>query len=229
MQSSKIRVVIVEPEYPENLGMIARACKNFACTDLYLVNPKTNRESMQAVSRAVHAQDVLAKAKITSTLSSALKGIDYSIAATARLSKNDKFFRKALSLEDAGKQLAGTGKAIALVFGRESSGLTNEEVQECDLVLTIPTSHTYRSLNISHAVALCLYEFYERREKRQLRPASKALRTALMNKIQKIIDNSEHIDNKQGVGESVKGIIMRAPVTEKEVRALFSLFQERHT
>ena len=225
MALAKLRVVLVELEYPENLGLIARAVKNFGCIDLYLVNPKPDRNSVPAKSRALHAQDVLKKAKIVKTLASALKGVDFSIGTTARLSKDNKFFRKAQTLKQASEQFANSGKKIALVFGKESAGLTNEEIEQCDSVITIPTSRLYRSLNISHAVCICMYQFYNERAKTIFRVGEKKTRKALLEKAWNKIQKNEDIDNKQGVMEAVKALVLRVPVTEKELRALFMLFQ----
>ncbi|MEM3833660.1 MAG: RNA methyltransferase [Thermoprotei archaeon] len=150
-----IRVVVVEPIYEFNLGMIARAMKNFGFSDLYLVNPRSLGE--EARKYASHAVDVLENAKIVKTLSDAIKDTDLSIATTGVIGGDYNVLRIAVPIQGLSNLINYYGN-VALVFGREDHGLSNEEIALCDMVTTIPSSEEYPVMNLSHAVAVILYE-----------------------------------------------------------------------
>jgi len=155
-------VVLVEPKHSGNVGAVARAMMNFDCERLILVRPCELDDVCYA--RAMHAGSVLDHAKIVSSFSDALSGLDYCVATSAVESSNEKrHLRNAVSLEDfTGKSGEGKGK-IGLIFGREDDGLHNEEIAQCDLLLKIPTSDLYSSLNLSHSVCVVLYALYAKR------------------------------------------------------------------
>jgi TrmH family RNA methyltransferase len=157
----KVRVVLVEPEYEANIGYIARVMKNFGLTDLYIVKPKAALSS-KALIFAAHAKDVIKNAVIVNSIQEAVEGVEVIIGTTAKPAKSSRnILRVAVNPEDAASKInALTGKA-ALLFGRESSGLSNEELSLCDLILFIPASEEYSTLNVSHAAAIVFYEIYK--------------------------------------------------------------------
>jgi TrmH family RNA methyltransferase len=155
-----LSVVLVEPESPGNVGFVARVMANFGVSDLRIVNADPRFDD-QAQMFAVRAKDILERAVILPDLKSALEDTDVSWAATARHGGNLSVTRATLPLTELPDPLSLDGR-IALVFGRESAGLTNEEVLECDLAFTIPSSKEYPSLNLSHAVAVTLYDIFRR-------------------------------------------------------------------
>ncbi|URA11092.1 RNA methyltransferase [Thermospira aquatica] len=158
-----ISIVLVEPEGDMNIGMIARSMMNMDVENLVLVSPRTNHLSENARAFAVHAVPILEKASVVFSLDEALRGCDVSLAVTRRIGQwrqQDVFlphWREVMS--------PYAGKKIALVFGREKSGLTNDEISRCDLVLTIPSSDVFPSLNLAQAVMTVLYEIYRTRWK----------------------------------------------------------------
>jgi len=220
----KIVVVLVEPEYEENLGLITRAMKNFGINDLALVNPKVNHLSDRTRSRSVHAQDILEKAKVFKRLEDALKIADYSAATSAKITKSNTMFRNALTLQEFEKKFTNSDATVALVLGRESSGLHNEEIQLCDFLVHIPTSREYRTLNVSHAAVVLFSQVYFAKKKIQFKTASKLTKKILLKKFQKMVGKRTNIDNKKAVIDSFKGLINRSLITEKEARALLSAF-----
>jgi tRNA/rRNA methyltransferase len=154
----EIRVVLVEPEHEGNIGLIARAMKNFGYSDLWLVNPKAEL-GFQARALASHAKDLLVRAKATSNLEDAFRSCNYVVATTAIVGRSpSNLGRRSLDLREFASKTASTKGRAALLFGRESKGLTNDEIMKCDLVVTIPTSRSYRTLNVAMAVAVTLYE-----------------------------------------------------------------------
>lgn len=157
----EVRVVLVEPEYEINIGYIARVMKNFGLTELYIVNPKTALSS-EALIFAAHAKDIVKNAVTVNSIQEAVKGVEVIIGTTAKPAESPRnILRISMKPEDvAGKIKALTGKA-ALLFGRESSGLSNEELSLCDLILSIPADKNYPTLNVSHAAAIVFYELYK--------------------------------------------------------------------
>jgi len=161
----EMRVVLVEPEHDGNVGLIARSMKNFGFSDLWLVNPKA-KLGPEARALASHAQDLLAKARVVPSLEDVVKDCDYTIATTAVIGGSpSNICRKPLTLKEFAQRVVKMKTRAAILFGRESSGLTNMEIAGCDLVVTIPTNSDYGTLNIATAVSVTLYELQEARRK----------------------------------------------------------------
>ncbi|MBS7658698.1 MAG: RNA methyltransferase [Candidatus Bathyarchaeia archaeon] len=158
---AEFRVVLVEPEYEANIGYIARVMKNFGLNELYLVKPRVNLGS-KALIFSAHAQDIVNKAVIVNSIQEAIKGVDIVVGTTAKPAKSERnILRLVVKPEEAAMKINTLNSKVALLFGRESSGLTNEELSLCDLVLFIPASEEYPTLNVSHAAAIVFYEFYK--------------------------------------------------------------------
>ena len=155
-----IRLVIVEPEGEYNVGFIARLARNFLVDELYIVNPKADLNKAKEFS--AKGLEYLEQAKIVSDYDEALKGIDLKIATSSIADVRGDILRKSITPEQAVELSAG--KNVALIFGRESVGLTREEIAKADFLLHIPANPEYPVLNLSHAVAIVLYEFWKKRE-----------------------------------------------------------------
>lgn len=157
----QIRIVLVEPAGPLNVGAIARVMKNFGLRQLVLVNPQCDPLSAEARLLAVHAADLLETAHQVATLSEALTGCQRAVATTGR----DRTTLP-ICLEPPQDCLPwlrspladNTLPAAALIFGREDSGLTNAELNLAQRFVQIPTSEAYASMNLAQAVAVCCYE-----------------------------------------------------------------------
>lgn len=165
-----ITVILVEPENSGNIGAVARVMKNFGFSSLVLVNPKCKIDDA-ALNRAKHAKDVLENAKIVDT--TLLKEFDYLIATTSRIGTDYNIARTPLSPKILSEKLNKLKNCnIGIVFGREGSGLNNEEVLMCDFVVTIPSSAEYGALNLSHAVGIILYELFVTKKQKTITPIS---------------------------------------------------------
>jgi len=158
---SRFRVILVQPEREGNIGSIARAMKNFGLTDLFMVSPRTPI-GHEAYRYATHGKEILENAKIVKTLAGALKGVKHVVGTTAIASTSTRnLLRTAIDPEQLASRLTETGGSAALLFGRESSGLTNTELQQCDLIVTIPASEDYGTLNIATAASIVFYELFK--------------------------------------------------------------------
>lgn len=155
----RLRVILVEPKYQGNVGAVARLCKNFGADELVLVAPPPLGE--EAKKRSMHAWDWLKTAPVFEEFEEALAGVDYLVGTTAKVPPSDKrFLRNPVDAPELPGMLKSRSGTVGLAFGREDFGLLTPELELCDLTVTIPTSDEYRSLNLSHAVGIVLYEFF---------------------------------------------------------------------
>ncbi|RQR62177.1 RNA methyltransferase [Burkholderia sp. Bp9126] len=153
------RFVLVEPSHPGNVGAAARALKTMGFSRLVLVAPRVPhvQSDPEAIAMASGADDVLASAHVVPTLGDALSGVHWSIALTARSREyGPPRLAPRAAAEQACRQV-GTGD-IALVFGNERTGLSNEHVEQCRALAHIPANPAYSSLNLAQAVQVLAYE-----------------------------------------------------------------------
>ncbi len=154
MLPNGVSITLVEPKGPVNVGHIARLSQNFGVEKLYLVKPKMDL-SVAAVY-ASHASGVLDRAVVT-TFERVRKDNELLVATTAvRASKKSNVIRRTVG-PDRLHEILSSAKTSSLVFGRDTTGLTNQEIEMCDLTLTLDVSPTYRVLNVGHAAAIILY------------------------------------------------------------------------
>ncbi len=156
MASFPIRIVLVATSHPGNIGAVARAMKNMDLHELVLVSPKQFPHE-EATARASSAADLLANARVVGSVAEALAGCGLVLATTAR--DRDQYFRVYDVREAARRAVAESAQApVALLFGAERTGLTNDELQYAHALLRIPTSEVYASLNLAMAVQIIGYE-----------------------------------------------------------------------
>jgi tRNA (cytidine32/uridine32-2'-O)-methyltransferase len=158
MNPDNIRIVLVNTTHPGNIGGVARAMKNMGLQRLYLVAPRLFPDE-RAVWRAASATDILDSAVVVPTLSEAIGDCQFVVGSSARAR------RIPWPLLDARQCAVRIAQAssleqVAVLFGQESRGLTNDELQLCNLHLTIPTAEGYSSLNLAMAVQIVAYELH---------------------------------------------------------------------
>ncbi|MDD1663089.1 MAG: RNA methyltransferase, partial [Methanomicrobiales archaeon] len=153
----EIVIVLVEPLHEGNVGFAARVMKNFGFSDLVLVDPCPLGDL--ALACAMHASDVLENAR-NLTLEEVYSEHQLIVAATGEVSKSvcRSMRMPYYSPREIREQIRNVDGKVAILFGRENRGLSNEEVRRCDLICTIPASQAYPILNISHAVGIVCYE-----------------------------------------------------------------------
>ncbi len=149
-----ISLAVVEPTYPVNVGHMARLAKNFGVASLILIDPAFDMD--EALPYASRASDLLRSAEIT-PLKSLVKRFDLLVVTTAIPGGSRNIRRDSASPEYAAKRIHESKGKVCILFGRETTGLTNEEIGLCDMIVSIPTNTSYRTLNISHAAAIILY------------------------------------------------------------------------
>jgi tRNA (cytidine32/uridine32-2'-O)-methyltransferase len=154
-----IRVVMVETTHPGNIGAAARAMKTMGYSNLCLVKPKIYPNA-EATARAAGADDILGSAVVCDSLEEALQGCVTVVASTAR---PRSISHSVFTPREYAPKLSEMLKLgpVALVFGRESSGLSNEELEYCNVILQIPTNPDFSSLNVASAIQILCYEFIQ--------------------------------------------------------------------
>ena len=152
----RIRIVLSHTSHPGNIGAAARAMKTMGLSRLTLVNPKCFPHD-EAIARSAGADDILLDATLYQTLDDALAGCVFAVAVSAR---HRSLGPKPLQAREAAPDILNLalGGDVALVFGNETSGLSNEEVQRCQRTVFIPANPDYTSLNLGAAVQLLCYE-----------------------------------------------------------------------
>ena len=155
---SNLKIILVEPNGPLNVGSVARLCSNFEVEELRIVSPKCDIFSLEAKKMALKGQKYLDHCKIFDNLESAIFDCDLVIASCGRIDvSKDSHFESSRDIFNwifSFKQI----KSLAIVFGRENRGLTNNELLLANKTFNIPTSKKNPSLNLSHAVSIALYE-----------------------------------------------------------------------
>jgi tRNA/rRNA methyltransferase len=226
-----LRVILVEPEYPMNVGAACRVMKNFSYSELFIVNPKCDLKSVDAYRGAKHAKEILENAKIVGSLEEAAKGCGPIIGTTGIKVRNKGTIRGVLPLREFAKRVSNyKNKKPALIFGREGIGLNEEELNQCDLLISIESSPEYPVLNLSHAVAVILYSLSIQETKGKKprwmqgeAPASKEELAALKRMFSQISSKYERKNMRAPV--AFKRVISRAQINEQEAKALLNLFR----
>ena len=153
MSFKNIYFILVRPQLGENIGATARALKNFNLSKLRIVNPRSGWPNQKAIATSVGAKNILQSSKIYKSLDKSIGDLDKIFATTSRIRKVNK---KIISIFDLNKKIKNKQK-IGIIFGPESSGLSNDELSCADYLVKIPTNKKFSSLNLSHSVILIVF------------------------------------------------------------------------
>jgi tRNA/rRNA methyltransferase len=155
-----IDIILLEPENEGNVGAVARVMANFGFKNLILISPKCVL-SEDFSKRAKHAKS---KSMVKIKIVKKFPKYDLLIGTTSKINTDYNLTRTPIQSEDVADKILPYIKKhkVAILFGRESSGLTNQEIEKCDFICTINSSKLYPALNLSHSVAILLYELYKK-------------------------------------------------------------------
>ena len=223
------RIILVEPEYEINLGSCARLLKNFGYSEMWLVNPKADLKGREAIKYAKHSAELLENAKLAKSIKAATKGCDFIVGTTGVLNRWKGAIRNPLTLKQFADAVRKKKGAYAILFGREGTGLSEKEISECDLLVTIPASDAHPILNLSHAVAITLYELssikFPGKQKHYIRKAGEGEKAALETKFGEMLDI---VGNDMRYPEKVKRafrrVVGRSLISDLEAAALLGAF-----
>ncbi|MFO7797426.1 MAG: RNA methyltransferase [Promethearchaeati archaeon] len=248
-ENLKFSIILVQPENMGNIGSIARIMKNFEFDDLIIFNPIEtidNILSYEAQGYAMHGKDILLNANIIEIdnqnkhielLRNYLNNFDLVIGTTAKGKRYTNLNRLAIFLDDFSLPISEKPLKIAILFGKESRGLTNQEAEISDILLRIPASDSYSTLNLSHACGIILYEFYKKlhvitmgRGENPILLAERSDRKILYNYIKKLIKKLK-IRNyrKKNALYAFKNVFERALMSKKELSMILGFFSKTYT
>jgi tRNA/rRNA methyltransferase len=218
-----VRIVLVEPSYEINIGFVARCMKNFGFKELYIVNPESFGDL--AIKFSAHASDILKNAVICKDLKEAIKDVDLVIGTTSNIGNDRNLRRIAIPITEI-RPVAEKNK-VAVLFGNERTGLKNEQIDLCDILVYIPTSDEYPSLNLSHAVAIFLYEMRRDEKIRTIKYeiASKEDKEFIMKFVEELLIKSGLRGIKLQHSLLIfKRLLDRAYLSKREAKALLGTF-----
>ncbi|MGL4669006.1 MAG: RNA methyltransferase [Methanobacteriaceae archaeon] len=224
-----MHIVFVEAETPGNIGFLARAMANFGLKNLVLINPCELKD--ESYYQASHGRYIVDNAQFYEKLDEFLDDnkIDTIVGSTASPGGSYNLSRIAVKINELTENMNSNGK-IAILFGREGNGLNNNEIELCDIIVSIPTDPNYPVMNISHAAAIVFYEIFKTAyefPKEGLELATKVEKDYLFDDINKIIKTLNLPKHKEKTNlKSFKNIINRAFLTGREAHTLKGLFRK---
>lgn len=222
----RIRVILVEPKSEGNVGAVARSMRNFGARDLVLVNPCHLGD--EAYKRAMHGIEILQAAKTADSFDSATKGADLVVGTSGIDTRSEKrFARISVPPRELAIRLAPMQGTVAVAFGREDFGLFETELARSDLLVTIPAAADYPILNLSHAVAIVLYElFVARASTRARRDASGLEKEKLHEALASLLEATDYPVHKRARTKIMfRRLVGRAVPSKWEFHALMGVFQ----
>ncbi|MFX1438554.1 MAG: RNA methyltransferase [Promethearchaeota archaeon] len=242
-------IVLVQPESVGNIGFVARVMENFNFKDLVIFNPKEKMDkilSHETQGFAMHGKDILFNAQIIELenqethlkeFGAFLKNFDYIIATTARGKRHSNIRRLAIFPQDLTLPISVNPLKIAILFGKESRGLTNDEISLADLILRIPTDNDYSALNLSHACGIILYEIFKKinilnigRGTHPVTIAARDDRLILLEIVKEIIEKIKiRSYKKENVYFAFRNIFGRSPMSKRELSLILGLFSKVNT
>jgi len=228
MPSLDLTVALVEPSYEVNLGHIARVMANFGFRKLLLIDPKVGLN--EARMFASHGVYVLERAE-RCRFEDLTERFDYLIGTTAISSvRSANILRSTVSPRFMAEALRGFSGSVCLIFGRDTTGLTNEELEVCDMVVSIPADSSYPTLNLGHAAAIILYELSRNIFKAARSVASKDRREMIVRYAVELAEASGIQRHKLPLLEkAVRHIIGRGGPTEREATLIIGLLRKAKT
>ncbi len=229
---TKFGIILIKPQLGENIGACARSMKNFGLNNLKIVSPKFSFPNHKTKVTSVGAFDIINKTKVYSEIEPALKTFDTVVSFTARRRDINK---KHLTILDFYKLLKTNNyKRVGLMFGPESSGLSNSDLSYSNYILQIPTSKNFKSLNLSHSVTIICYEIFKYLNTKKLNNFEKKLKISskskiftLMRHLVKLLDTNQFFipkEKKQSMLVNINNLIYRLEPNDKELRILASIF-----
>ena len=233
-----IRIVLVEPSHPGNIGAAARAMKNMGLQQLVLVRPRQFPHP-EATARASGADSVLDAASVVDSVAVATAGCGLVAATTSR--ERDQNFR-VVDVHVAAERIASHAQLApaAVLFGAERTGLTNEDLEASHLLVRIPASPAYPSLNLAMAVQLVAYELYRTRLSEVPAPAPAALPLASPQEMEQLyahlaqvleeIDFRDRTQSGTHLMSRIRRFLQRAELDQNEaniVRGILTAVQNR--
>lgn len=230
LPESKPVIILVGPQMAENIGMAARAMANFGLSEMRLVSPRGGWPKKGAHSAASGAAHILKDAKLYDTAAEAVADLEFVFATTARERGQMKRVVGPREAASEALQRSVSGQRVGIMFGRERTGLENDEVALADAIITFPVNPDFSSLNLAQAVLLIGYEWYRTSTEDELPfhgeifspPANKEMVLSFFDYLEAELETANFYppDKKPVMARNMRDIFYRLEMTEQDVRTL---------
>ena len=231
MDLKNIYFILVRPQIGENIGSVARAIKNFNIKHLRIVNPRCSWPNQKALATSVGAKDVLKSAKIYDSVEKSIGDLDIIFASSSRIRKVNKKIITVSNLKTKIKK----GRKVGIIFGPESSGLSNDEISCADYLVKIPSNKQFSSLNLSHSAIIFCFELFQHFSKKKTKyktgykssVAKKSEVNKFLNFIVQGLDKKGFLQSnhkRQSMIRNINNIFHRINLSEQEIRILLGIF-----
>ena len=228
---NNIGFILTKPQLGQNIGAAARVIKNFGFSKLILTQPRISWPNAKAKATSVGAIDILNKAKVFNSSEEAIKKFDLIFSFTARkrdINKKHISFNYFIELIKKNKN-----SNIGLMFGPEASGLSNKDLSFSNYILQIPTSKSFKSLNLSHSLTLICYEIFKilnyskfKKDTKNIKISTKGKISSLLTHLINLLENKEFfmpLEKKQSMLLNIHNLIYRLEPNDKELRIFASI------
>ncbi len=226
--ANRLCIVLVRPFHEGNIGAVARSMMNFGITDLRIVGRDEDFTEV-ARKRAKHANSILENASFHDDLKSSISDLSLVVGTSGKRELGDKTQNRHFLLpeEIPSRVLTHSGK-IGVIFGPEGKGLLNEELRECEILVTIPTWEGYPIMNLSHAVAVICYSWFINSEldsnyegKRVLSPGLRKRFREEVGRLSQTVPTQEH--RRRSIEDTLIRVVMRGLPKEEEISRIISV------
>ena len=235
MRLIKPSIVLVRPQLPENIGLVARAMDNCGLKDLVIINPREKWPNEIAINSSAHSKSIIQKSKIFTSVEEALLNFHFVVAMSARKRFLQKPYQN--NINQLFEQFP-INKKIAILFGPENSGLSNHDLKLADLIFHINTSKSNSSMNLSHAVVLIAFAWREFFNLRKQIPKANQLNNKkalkkdfyyFMNYLKKELDEVGFLYPKskaKSMIENIETMLIRASLSKTEIQTLWGMIKK---
>ncbi|MGA1792480.1 MAG: RNA methyltransferase [Thermoplasmatota archaeon] len=219
--------VLVAPLYQGNIGSVARLCRNFGMKEMAMVDPPEIGD--EAIAYSMHGKDILLSHRTFASLEEASDEFDHLVGTSGISDSGEKCYqRNPLTLEELVRWTGSVRGRIGIVFGREDKGLVKEELELCDILVTIPASPDYPILNLSHAAAVVFYELWKglnRTNWRNSPTITRLEKNVLLEHYERLMEVSKVPEHKRPIARTnFRRMIARAAPSQREFNSLMGTF-----
>ncbi len=231
MKTIKPTIVLVRPQLPENIGLTVRAMHNCGLDDLILVSPRKRWPNQKGIDAAANAKLIIKKVKIFNSINEAVSKFNFVVATSAR----KRLLRKPHAKDFLSLfEIFPSSKKIAILFGPEQSGLSNNDLMLCDCIFTIPTFSNNYSLNLAHSVLIMAYKWqeyfnnYQFKSNKNYEISDKKNFNLFMEFLKNELDHSGFLYPKEksnSMFNNVQSMFLRAKLSKKEIQTLWGMIK----
>ena len=221
-----IRIVLVGSKFEGNVGAVARSMANFGISELYLVNPCDLNDD--AFRRSKHGRFILESAKHVTSIEEAVKDCFLVVGTSGITARggNNNYTRVPISVKEFAERAKSYGEKMAILFGPEDTGLFQDELALCDLLVTIPSDEEHPILNLSHAATIVMYELFDSEIWRP-EPADEVEKGHLFDFFERLLNAIDYPDHrKDGTIIMFRRMMGRSIPTKWEYNTIMGVFAD---